>query len=93
MAKTSKQPIPGGWSEFPLAQAVDRIQLVVDAARRGQPLHWSLKLAHIHAYLDKWLPQALDRAVAEARAEGASWGDIGSRVGMSRQAAHKRWGP
>lgn len=34
----------------------------------------------------------LDRAVKRARDEGASWSHIGMSVGMSKQAAHKRWG-
>jgi ribosomal protein L9 len=36
--------------------------------------------------------QALDRAVAEARAFGANWADIGRAVGITRQAAAQRWG-
>jgi hypothetical protein len=35
--------------------------------------------------------QALDLAVAAARHERASWGQIGDIVGISRQAAHQRW--
>jgi hypothetical protein len=35
---------------------------------------------------------ALDRAVASARAAGASWADIGRATNMSRQAAQQRWG-
>lgn len=34
----------------------------------------------------------LDQAVAEARAAGATWMQIGAATGMSRQAAHERWG-
>lgn len=35
---------------------------------------------------------ALDRAVAVARATGASWSSIGEAAGISRQAASERWG-
>lgn len=35
---------------------------------------------------------ALDRAVKMARDEGASWSHIGMAAGMSKQAAHQRWG-
>lgn len=34
----------------------------------------------------------LDEAVAEARAPGATWMQIGAVTGMSRQSAHARWG-
>lgn len=34
---------------------------------------------------------ALDAAVRQARADGASWGDIGAAAGISRQSAHERW--
>ena len=30
--------------------------------------------------------------VADARAAGASWSDIANRLGVTRQAAHKRFG-
>lgn len=33
----------------------------------------------------------LDKSVAAAKAAGASWADIGSATGMSRQSAHERW--
>lgn len=32
-----------------------------------------------------------DRAVTLARAEGATWKEIGAALGVSTQAAHKRW--
>ncbi|WP_404316273.1 AsnC family protein [Prescottella equi] len=34
----------------------------------------------------------LDTVVAEARAVGASWADIGRAAEISRQSAHERWG-
>lgn len=36
--------------------------------------------------------QRLEDAVLAARAAGASWAQIGEASGMSRQAAHERWG-
>lgn len=35
---------------------------------------------------------ALSHAVAGLRAHGYSWAEIGTRLGMSRQAAQQRWG-
>jgi hypothetical protein len=32
-----------------------------------------------------------DELVLEARAAGATWAEIGSMVGMSRQSAHEKW--
>lgn len=34
----------------------------------------------------------LAAAVAHARAEGATWADVGDAAGMTRQSAHERWG-
>lgn len=35
--------------------------------------------------------EALDQAVAEARAAGASWTEVGKAAGMTRQSAQERW--
>lgn len=35
--------------------------------------------------------EVLTSAVRDARAEGASWADIGAAVGITRQSAHTRW--
>ncbi len=34
----------------------------------------------------------LTQAVVQARRAGASWATIGQAIGISRQAAHERWG-
>lgn len=36
--------------------------------------------------------QRLEDAVLAARAAGATWAQIGDAAGVSRQAAHERWG-
>jgi hypothetical protein len=42
------------------------------------------------------LAEEIDTAIAEAvkglRAGGYSWAEIGSRLGITRQAAQQRWG-
>jgi len=38
------------------------------------------------------LDTAIDEAVKGLRASGYSWADIGSRLGITRQAAQQRWG-
>jgi hypothetical protein len=42
--------------------------------------------------LSDQLDQALVTAVHGLRAFGYSWADIGTRLGISRQAAQQRWG-
>ncbi len=37
--------------------------------------------------------RTVDLEVAAARAAGLSWADIGAAAGITRQAAHDRWGP
>jgi hypothetical protein len=42
------------------------------------------------------LADEIDRSIGQAvtglRGSGYSWAEIGSRIGMSRQAAQQRWG-
>ena len=42
--------------------------------------------------LSALLDEAIDQAVIGLRAHGYSWAEIGQRLGISRQAAHQRWG-
>lgn len=43
------------------------------------------------AALSTVIDDLLQEAVAEARADGYSWADIGSALGMTRQAAQQRY--
>lgn len=57
-------------------------------ASQGDPLDTLSDLKTLERFVD-------DHAraqVAAARAAGASWSDIASRLGVTRQAAHKRFG-
>lgn len=47
------------------------------------------ELAALSAELDA----AITTAVTGLRAAGYSWGEIASRLGVTRQAAHQRWAP
>jgi hypothetical protein len=38
------------------------------------------------------LDNAITEAVTGLRAHGYSWADIAARLGITRQAAHQRWG-
>jgi DNA-directed RNA polymerase specialized sigma24 family protein len=42
--------------------------------------------------LSSQLDDAIGQAVTGLRAHGYSWAEIGSRLGISRQAAQQRWG-
>ncbi|MEU7000605.1 hypothetical protein [Nonomuraea sp. NPDC046570] len=43
------------------------------------------------ARVDSWQRALTQQAVAAARSEGASWADIGTALGISKQAAHERF--
>jgi hypothetical protein len=42
--------------------------------------------------LGREIETAIDTAVAGLRSFGYSWAEIATRLGISRQAAHQRWG-
>lgn len=44
------------------------------------------------AGLGEELDDAITAAVNGLRAEGYSWSEIGHQLGISKQAAHERWG-
>jgi len=53
-----------------------------------------LELGHLQAAVDEFgrrLHSAKERAVLRARLNGASWGDVGTALGISRQGAQQRW--
>jgi hypothetical protein len=43
--------------------------------------------------LERELQRAIHSAVTGLRTSGYSWGEIATRIGIGRQAAHQRWGP
>ena len=55
--------------------------------RRATPLD---KIESLTARLDE-ITVERDRSVAQAMAEGASWPEIAGRLGVSTQAAHRRF--
>lgn len=48
-------------------------------------------LAHMATLADE-INDAMAQAISGLRAAGYSWAEIGSRLGISRQAAQQRWG-
>ncbi|EWC60678.1 hypothetical protein UO65_3961 [Actinokineospora spheciospongiae] len=43
------------------------------------------------AEVDRWTRPLTERAVAAARGRGATWAEVGTALGVSRQAAHERF--
>lgn len=77
-----------------LADAVGRAILVDAGVAQEQSLDIDAHLALVasSARAEGEVRAVLHRAVASARAAGASWALIGSELGMSRQAAQQRFG-
>ncbi len=42
-------------------------------------------------FLESFVDDYSDARIADARASGASWADIAQRLGVSKQAVHKRF--
>jgi hypothetical protein len=61
-------------------------RVVEQTGRNGSPLR---AIAALRDRID-WAMLAL---VGEAHAAGASWAEIGAALGISKQAAHKRFAP
>ena len=64
--------------------------------RRGRQVENDEYGAFVRRVLRAYARRVGDGDVAEAvkglRACGYSWAEIGSRLGITRQAAHQRWG-
>lgn len=72
--------------------------VVLYAARMTSPLQRRLAQAEAlraiheaHQQVEQ-AQRRLDEAVKQARAHGASWGDIAEIIGVTRQTAWHRWG-
>ncbi|MEJ3746309.1 hypothetical protein WEI85_23835 [Actinomycetes bacterium KLBMP 9797] len=52
---------------------------------------WPLQALGVLAEVDRWQRSLVEEAVAAARANGASWADIGAALGITKQSAHERF--
>lgn len=52
---------------------------------------WPLQALGILAQVERWQRPLIEQAVAQARATGLSWAEIGNALGISRQSAHERF--
>jgi Clp amino terminal domain, pathogenicity island component len=75
------------------APAVDELAELVRARAHEQPPAARLRIAiELGRELTDAADELIERFVAEARAEGLSWTEIGQLFGTSKQAAQKRYG-
>ena len=65
------------------------VQAWETATGDGDPLEALGATRALRAHLSTWEAQLVKEAVAD----GATWETIGTSVGVSRQAAHERFGP
>lgn len=66
----------------------DELPKLLDTAVNGG----YLAAAKAAAEVIRWLDFELPMIVSNARQDGATWDEIGDALGISRQAAHKRFG-
>lgn len=76
-----------------LAAADEAFSAELDRIRQARVNYTTraLELVRAAAAADALTGSELDKAVANARAAGATWQQIGDAVGMARQSAWKRW--
>jgi hypothetical protein len=80
-------------SPVDLRQALSATLAKVAGADAAEPsIDRLLELVHVTARAGAETKSLLHEAVSSARAAGASWDAIGRVLGMSRQAAHQRFG-
>jgi hypothetical protein len=56
---------------------------------------WGLPPAEYVRVLNEWrgiVEGRLEQAVDDMRSEGATWAQVGTALGVTRQAAQQRWG-
>ena len=52
---------------------------------------WPLQALGVLAEVERWQRPLAEQAVAAARATGASWAEIGTALGITKQSAHERF--
>jgi predicted Fe-S protein YdhL (DUF1289 family) len=70
--------------------AADVLRRALALMRTDQDTGLPGDLTHHVDYLRKSVLELMDHAVAAELSRGASWADIGTSLGMSRQSAHRR---
>jgi hypothetical protein len=75
----------------PTPNLQDLIQSVRDEVADGDPLAQLTKAAEYAGELNRLGDQLLDHFVFRCRQSGLSWSDLSAALGVSKQAAHKRF--
>ena len=52
---------------------------------------WPLQALGVLAEVERWQKPLIERAVVAAREAGASWSEIGTALGITKQSAHERF--
>ncbi len=73
-----------------LPQLDDLLAIAVAQSSSGDPLHRLAAAAQLRDALDERAEAVLDHFVDEARQAGCSWSEVGSALGVSKQAAQQR---
>lgn len=79
---------PGDWADAP-----DEVEEAIRNEWRGHLPAPALTAVTAAAVAARQAQNRLAIAVAAARADSRSWEAIGGAAGISKQAAHARWGP
>ena len=69
-------------------QLRQKLRKAMDEPETRTPLDALIDLEILETFVDDYAQARID----DARAAGASWAEIAERLGVSRQAAHKRYG-
>lgn len=74
-------------SETPDVEPLVSVTLAVEDGWKSDPIRVIVGIQESHRALEKWQR----KAVRAAREQGATWDDIGTACGVSRQAAWERF--
>lgn len=73
-----------------LSDALVRLADGLDRPRRGEVTS-NLEMAVLAESISRQLHHLAGLLVARARADGATWAEVGAAFGVTRQAALRRW--
>jgi hypothetical protein len=73
--------------EMPESEPLVSVTLTVEDGWKSDPMRVIAGIQESHRTLEKWQR----KAVRAARDQGATWDDIGTACGVSRQAAWERF--
>ncbi|MEU9508778.1 hypothetical protein AB0D32_21165 [Micromonospora sp. NPDC048170] len=78
------------WAAAPPAWLVARSEALRDSLAE-LAADWPLQALGVLAHVERWHQGVTAQAVAEARAAGRSWAEVGAALGITKQSAHERF--